>query len=529
MEDGVSNRDAVAAMIPDGEPSIQEALKDNTKEQVSGTDNSDSVELGKDVNEESTASTPPPISMSYSDVPRYDRISPFDSTVVESWDAGDALPLSTARLLASPIGQSTSTTPANATDSNPFRFAFTCTANQTLCDLAKTAFVSAGYRIGKSLQISQPIIVSANFYSFCRGLDGKSSCSNSTASRAPVGRASPSAYFAAKPKSSSSKMYYFYPQALVKQLSVDASPTFSSTDILAEFNSDVSFYYASSGRPIGPNEIDLEFVIAHELTHGLDYSTFGQSDPALALPANTKPFLAPGFFMQGPSSASANVINWQPLAAFDSVVADSTSKESLAAIGERLFRAYPGSKSFPIPLKDFIQGFATNKDALDAGALVQSIVTRGNASLTLNTAADPNLSLKLNTPKTFQPGTSISHADFNTYFFSPDFLMIPAVGGWAGTTLDGIIQNVTTGVPASALGSLGSGGILRPSTLAVLNALGWSVVNPSFATTAAPSLELNKNPSTTFFDSSAPTFSPLSIPLVSIVLIFTLLFQRLFV
>ncbi|KAJ3218631.1 hypothetical protein HDU67_004684 [Dinochytrium kinnereticum] len=450
------------------------------------------------------------------EVVRYDRLSPFDPNVVvargaETW--------TTAMLMGASAPKPVIT---EASASNPFTFLFSCTANSSLCDLANKAFVSAGARIGKSLKISQPVVVVANFYSFCSGFDGMSSCSNSTGSRQPLGRASPSAYFSARPKASPSKMYSFYPQALVKQLPVDASVTFSSADILAEFNSDYPFHYASAGKPIGPSDIDLEFVIVHELTHGMgydtawtDYSILGKGDPSLALPPSTRQFLAPAFFTQGVSTSSANVVNWQPLTAFDSFVIDSATRAYLSASAETIFKSYPsGSKSFPVLLKDFVQGVATNKAAVDAGANVYSAVTRGNSSLIFATANSAN-ALQLNTPTSYQPGSSISHADFSTYFLTPDFLMIPAVGGWAGETLDGIIRNVSTGIAAGDLGTLSIGGVYGPATTAVLNTLGWALPDGSGIAAAPPtSLELNRQPASKVFSASPPVASIPSILLL---------------
>ncbi|KAJ3100431.1 hypothetical protein HDU97_002218 [Phlyctochytrium planicorne] len=260
-------------------------------------------------------------------------------------------------------------------------------------------------------------------------------------------------------------MYYFYPQALVKQLSIDSSVTFAPNDILAEFNSDFPFYFASAKKDMAATDIDLEFVIAHELTHGLgfdsgwiDFSSLAQGDPTLSIPSGTKRFLAPAFFIQGTSSSSANVIGWQPLKVFDSFITDASTNSPIPASAERIFKNYPGaSKPFPVPLKEFVGGIASNKDALDSGADVYGAATRSNGSLTF-APAKGGKAVPLYTPGSLRPGSSISHVDLAGFSSSPDFLMIPILGKWAGHTLDDVIATVSSGLSGTSdLGSLGSG------------------------------------------------------------------------
>ena len=58
---------------------------------------------------------------------------------------------------------------ANST-TEPFQFVFNCTATEDKCAKALNGYKSAGRRIANILQISTPIVVEANFFSFCRGI-----------------------------------------------------------------------------------------------------------------------------------------------------------------------------------------------------------------------------------------------------------------------------------------------------------------------------------------------------------------------
>jgi hypothetical protein len=114
--------------------------------------------------------------------------------------------------------------------------------DKTVCEWAKEGFINAGRRIAEVLDIRQTIKVSASFHSFCDKLSGSTSTptngtvGNSTATSAAssnattvvkcdrkdtLGQASAAAFFSARSMNDSNAPWFFYPQALVKQLKQD--------------------------------------------------------------------------------------------------------------------------------------------------------------------------------------------------------------------------------------------------------------------------------------------------------------------
>ncbi|KAJ3414460.1 hypothetical protein HDV05_006553 [Chytridiales sp. JEL 0842] len=426
------------------------------------------------------------------DVPRWDRDSPFDTTVHLANPAQE-IKKKPGQMFSVKHNAWLAVTSTRATAENPFNFEFSCTAEKAICDLAQTAFVAAGARVGRSLAISTPITVKALFYSFCRGIDGRSSCDQDPASRLALGRAAPAAYFAGKPKASENKglagdQWMFYPQALAKQLSADVPLTFAPEDIIMEFNSDFEFYYASSGRPITRNQTDLEYVVAHELTHGLGfesgwirYNRLLENIPGIpTIPNARQEVLAPQFDVEGASLASARVTGWQPLNVFDTFTQDNRARTPLAAMANDIFTSYPSrgsaASSFPLPIVDFFRGFYSNDRALTTASAVYRLGTGGSRSISFATKDATTAPIMfIATPSgEFQEGTSMSHADYDLYANTPDFLMIPAVEQWIGFTLEQVIATVSRNVGAGGdVGSLNRGGIYGPQTLKLMQALGW--------------------------------------------------------
>lgn len=225
----------------------------------------------------------------------------------------------TEHLISSSLGASQGST---ASISSPFVINFQCGAsNKTLCGYAQDSFKSAAARLASVLVINTPIYVLANFSSFCGGTTQVSNCQLAET----LGQASPAAFFSASPQDTSNSWFY-YPQALVKQLNKNVTLQYSTYDIVAEFNSDFNFWFKTSGQPIQSSQTDFEFVIAHELTHGLGFVTgYEQWSSLFTGLTSQSNYIAPAFSYNGNTVADAIVANWDPVNIFDRFIVDGQS------------------------------------------------------------------------------------------------------------------------------------------------------------------------------------------------------------
>ncbi|KAJ3059184.1 hypothetical protein HK102_010110, partial [Quaeritorhiza haematococci] len=339
----------------------------------------------------------------------------------------------------------------------PFEISFTCEdVAPDVCRKAKAGFESAGARIASALHIYSPLRVNATFKSFCKGN------LNGCELRDTLGQAASAAYFAARPEQA--RNWYFYPQGLIKQLRQDYQLQFNEFDIIAEFNADFKFWFKNDSTPIRPDQTDFEFVVTHELTHGLGFDTawaqWAQLWPTLA---NQRGYLAPLFHTQGSSPENAIVTAWQPLIVFDRYVLESTTSRTLTTQAQNIFRYNPGGSR----LMEFIRAFERSGDPFSAAEYVFQIITSGSKAIKFK-ASDGGDDILLHTATNkYQPGTSIAHVDYDTYWQTPDFLMIPAVQNLTGITLDDIIAR------NSGNGTLPTSGVYGPRTVALLETMGW--------------------------------------------------------
>ncbi|KAI8809320.1 hypothetical protein BJ742DRAFT_804625 [Cladochytrium replicatum] len=351
----------------------------------------------------------------------------------------------------------------------PFVISFSCNISTTICNYAKDGFTSAGKRITSALNFYKAINIRANFYSFCGGRTANCDLKDT------LGQAAATAYFPAKLSNESD--YYAYPQALFKQLSINADikdSDYSQYDILAEFNSDFNFHFNASGQPIQPGQVDFEFVVLHELTHGLGIDTAWTSYAAIPSLSSYSPkpdYLAPIPSLVGSSIATATVPKWNPLNIYDKFFTESASSQSLRSAAAKIFSFDPNSKK----LSSFIADFQSSGSPYTAAQSMYKLVTSGSKALTFaipETTTTPKQTAFLNTiANRYVAGTSIAHLDYNAYWQTPDFLMIPAVQNLTGLTLDQIVLRYTPTATADATyGVLNAYG---PLTVGMLHAMGW--------------------------------------------------------
>ncbi|CAG8567877.1 4617_t:CDS:2 [Diversispora eburnea] len=140
--------------------------------------------------------------------------------------------------------------------SNFFEVTLNCSATAALCNNIKEAFNDAGKEISKVLKLKQIIKVNATFTDFNNA--------------AILGSASSARYI---PLTSDDKIIRRYPQALVKQFSLDVHPEYNDYDIIARFNSAQDWWFRTVNETIGSDQFDFYAVILHELIHGLGFSS----------------------------------------------------------------------------------------------------------------------------------------------------------------------------------------------------------------------------------------------------------------
>jgi hypothetical protein len=150
-------------------------------------------------------------------------------------------------------------TPPNT--ATPFAFVATCPAALGVCNKVADALQSAGTRIARAIKIKRTINVKVVLRSFC---NGNPSCALANT----LGRGSPVSFYSGFTGNNVSQSA-LYPSALLKQMHVAYDIPYADTDILVHINSDYPFWYPSDSYPIQPGQHDFEFVVAHEITHGM--------------------------------------------------------------------------------------------------------------------------------------------------------------------------------------------------------------------------------------------------------------------
>jgi hypothetical protein len=365
---------------------------------------------------------------------RYDRSSPFDDHLIVSF-----------REIAKETTGKTEI--AGKAAEVPFKFMFECgqSVSSSQCQNAEKVFESAGNRIAEILKIKQTIIVNVKYHSFCE-TGNESNCRNSNNT---LGRASSAAYFPVRLPLGAE--VYLYPQSLVKQLQAKERLNMASVDIFAEFNSDFPFYFANSNRPIQPDEIDFEFVVGHELTHGLGFES-GWVHYGYYYKSKRQDYLAPLPYAFGSTSSAAKVSSFSPLTVFDAYL--YAEGKGLSGYDRAVFQ-FNGKG---LSIREFIQQFENSGSPLEAARNVMRVSTNPDSSLSFQAKSLGKIAL--NSQQKFVQGTSMSHVHQSSAD-GKEFLMVPAVNSLKGISLDGMIARS------------GSGYIYGPMTREIMQTLGW--------------------------------------------------------
>ncbi|KAJ3315038.1 hypothetical protein HDV04_004838 [Boothiomyces sp. JEL0838] len=338
-------------------------------------------------------------------------------------------------------------------DSQPsFQFRFSCDGvDATKCQYVQNSFISAGNRIAQQLKLKSNILVQVQFHSFCQAMNQGSNCDEVNNI---IGRATPAAYF---PGRTSGSDWYYYPQALVKQMNLNQNLNFAAVDIFAEFNSDFDFYFKDQGIPIKTNQSDFEFVICHEMTHGLgfesnlaQYSSYYDGNGFHVTSNND--YIAPLPFAQGNSLSSATASSLAPLSIWDSFV--QSANASFADLGRKI----TSFKQNNVPLSQFITNFETSGDPYNAARQIMQVISSGPNEIFFQTSNKQ--SVQLFSISGYRQGSTLVHVN-ESMSSTADFLMIPVMRPLLGQALDSIIAKAN------------SKGIYGPGILGVMSTIGY--------------------------------------------------------
>ena len=235
------------------------------------------------------------------------------------------------------------------------------------------------------------------------------------------------------------------PQSLLRQSYVTSNKPFSfyEFDIKIEFNSRVQFYYNTfnSSEPIKHNELDFELIAAHELSHGLgfttsltDYNSYGKDLPAFIGP---KIYLAP------------NGVNLMPSSALDYMMYGGNYARSFGDMSNEMF-------DIGCDITTDISCAKSVVSQNSMGYAMYHLLTRGKIELV--TKDDTKLQLSTDTNE-FIPGQTLVHLH-QSFDNTLEFLMTPFPA--SGETLE------------TKLHKFDSNSLYGPKTLKVFEGIGYN-------------------------------------------------------
>ena len=328
----------------------------------------------------------------------------------------------------------------------PFNISVVCKdITDSKCTLAKTALKSAADKLATVLQIRKTINIQVGFRSFCPSV--RRSCEL----RGVLGAAAPSSFFLGHRGDQKSS---WYPQGIVKQYATSKSITYEPFDLIAEFNADQSFYFASSGSSINRDEIDFELVVMHEIIHGLGFFSTWQYYNQEVDSQIREPVFAPAMRLD----ERGRTQGWLGLTIFDTFLRDASTDTSLFDLGAKMTSVNIKDQSLVNALSNILR----NNDAKDAATVAFKAAT----SISGLVFASNSRSISLYAPKRYSSGSSVSHLNTNLFNSSAEFLMCHDASSKAGISLTSAISSFPTNI-----------GGLGPLTREILGMIGWPVVN----------------------------------------------------
>ncbi|OUM69467.1 hypothetical protein PIROE2DRAFT_2554 [Piromyces sp. E2] len=119
---------------------------------------------------------------------------------------------------------------------DPFNFHIFCIdSTMEKCEKIKTNLNSIGKSLGSQLEVKEPINVLVKTLSFCKSMNKDCGAVKTNAITTPT------SFYSLTNDNDDTP--YLYPQALVKQLDIEGSVDFTSTDINLTINTDIDYWY----------------------------------------------------------------------------------------------------------------------------------------------------------------------------------------------------------------------------------------------------------------------------------------------
>ncbi|KAI8060104.1 hypothetical protein BC940DRAFT_312778 [Gongronella butleri] len=318
-----------------------------------------------------------------------------------------------------------------------------CEANDNVCDMVNATLAQASLLISNVIQFETPVFANVSFLSFC------SHYGNCMVNKQEVtiGQAYPSLSYLMTDHSDN--MTRMYPQALLKQFKdLRPKPNWAKYDIIAQFNQEANWYFASDDSPIGPNQIDLLRTVCHEMMHGLGFVTSWSDDLFQEFRPyvdNLTPFLTP-MLLQPPKQVDRPSFSKtdcpEPFWGFVEYPMDKFLQYESTSLSNmtRFLSTWGNANVMFRSLIDMVNSWTTSTYLTRASALYQACTTNGavtlaGVGLTMETSLHP-----------YVDGSSLAHVDYSTYVDSPDYLMTYA--GKSGIT----VASMTSQYPAGPVG-----------------------------------------------------------------------------
>lgn len=412
-----------------------------------------------------------------------------------------------------------------------------CEADDSFCSKVSRAVGAAIDEFSRVIYVKNSLLIKVRYYSFCEKV-----CANDT-----YGWGAPTSQFTL-PFEDGADLNFVYPQALAKQLAPYSSTSvWAKYDIEIEINHDVYvneaentsgwngsgippngkfwFFNDTAGVTIQSHQVDLRYVVLHELLHGLgflsswaayfysDASPFrdlvdGVIDPLMLQLVTPSPY-----WYINQNTGPAYVTGFQPTMIFDKYLV-SVSTELNVTRSVSLSELAFDMQDFCVQHDDafiinFIRGFTNASQSTTAHKLWLSMSqpetvsfqfqspTVSNSSynsipylnktytnITLLTGGDlfarssfERIDATLN-----RPGLVISHLD-DQYATTPDFLMTPQYH--QGQTLEDLVKKYYDVIPVIKYNTTSANNSMveqvyrspiGPGVLRILDSIGYSTV-----------------------------------------------------
>ncbi|GBB98208.1 hypothetical protein RclHR1_03170004 [Rhizophagus clarus] len=344
----------------------------------------------------------------------------------------------------------------NTTPDDMFNVNFHCSINDnSLCNRVKNVFVSAGKYITATLNLKTQIQVNAQFLDFCKE---QGDCDTQSII---LGAARPSRMI---PHQDTDGRVRLFPQALYKQLNLPNNhPQMGPDDITAMFNSNMDYWFEGDPLPMSERQVDLLYVVVHELTHGLGFTNSWNDYLNMQI---LTPII--GEIQTNGGAPQAQFVEY----VFDRSVVLTQTGQPLTSVADQLNQFQINGAGTE---QDFMNSFTASPQYPIAKNMYNLASQHGSMAFVLSSNIQPNTPLTADQIQNdallletslvpFEPSSSIGHVDFQTYKNTSDFLMMFTYP--PGQTLDDMM---------SAAGSTTTTGPMGPKLRQLLGILGYQV------------------------------------------------------